>query len=164
MDILHSLESRALRLRGQRHVAVTTELDAASPAIVLPMERPLYTPVRKTPIDSGSVLPPDTQADPAVLFDQVYVDPGPLRRSVLRALYRESQVGLTELIREQPLRLGLAELVAYLSLTDESFRVVFDESRAEQLRWHDADGQERVATLPRVTFARARSATNAGDR
>jgi hypothetical protein len=69
-----------------------------------------------------------------------------------------------ELVRDQPLRHGLAELVAYLSLTDESFRVVFDESRTEQLRWHDPDGQERVATLPRVTFARARAATSAGDR
>jgi len=164
MDILHSIESRALNLREQRQVAVTTELDAASPAVVLPMERPLYAPVRKTPIDSGSVLPPDEEADPTVLFDQVYVDPGPLRRGVLRALYREPQVGLTELVREQPLQHGLAELVAYLSLTDEGFRVVFDESRTEQLRWHDPDGRERVATLPRVTFARARSAANAGDR
>jgi len=163
MDILHSIESRALKLREQRHVTVTTELDAASPAIVLPMERPLYAPVRKTPIDSGSVLPADTQADPAVLFEQVYVDLGPLRRSVLRALYRGPQVGLTELVREQPLRLGLAELVAYLSLTDESFRVVFDETRAEQIRWHDTDGRERAATLPRVTFARTGSAANAGD-
>jgi hypothetical protein len=164
MEILHSIESRALRLREQRHVAVTAELDTASPAIVLPMERPLYAPVAKTPIDSGSVLPPDTQADPAVLFDQVYVDPGPLRRSVLRALYRGPQVRLAELVREQPLRLGLAELVAYLSLTDESFCVVFDESRPEQLRWHDADGRERMATLPRVTYARTRSAPDAGDR
>ena len=164
MDILHSIESRALNLREQRQVAVTTELDAASPAVVLPMERPLYAPVRKTPIDSGSVLPPEEEADPTVLFDQVYVDPGPLRRGVLRALYREPQVGLTELVREQPLQHGLAELVAYLSLTDEGFRVVFDESRTEQLRWHDPDGRERVATLPRVTFARARSAANAGDR
>jgi len=163
MDILHSIESRALKQREHRHGA-TTELDATSPAIVLPMERPLYAPVRKTPIDSGSVLPSDEEADPTVLFDQVYVDPGPLRRSVLRALYRGPQVGLTELVREQPLRHGLAELVAYLSLTDEGFRVVFDESRTEQLRWHDPDGRERVATLPRVTFARARSAANAGDR
>ena len=69
-----------------------------------------------------------------------------------------------ELVRDQPLRHGLAELVAYLSLTDESFRVVFDESRTEQLRWHDPDGREQVATLPRVTFARARTATSAGGR
>jgi Protein of unknown function (DUF3375) len=164
MEVLHSIESRALNLREQRHVPVTAELDGASPAIVLPMERPLYAPVRKTPIDSGSVLPPDTEADPAALFDQVYVDPGPLRRSVLRALYRNPQVGLTELVREQPLRHGLAELVAYLSLTDERFRVIFDEQHTEQLRWHDPEGRERAATLPRVTFARARSATNGDGR
>lgn len=126
-DILHDIESRALRLREQRHVHVSAELDGASPAIVLPMERPLYAPIRKTPIDSGSVRPPDDEADPAVLFEQVYVDPAPLRRSVLSALLRGPQVGLAELVREQPLRHGLAELIAYLSLTDEAFGVVFDE-------------------------------------
>jgi hypothetical protein len=37
------------------------------------------------------------------------------------------------------------------------FRVVFDESVAEQVSWVDRDGQDRFATLPRVTFARAAS-------
>src|SRR6185437_5803304 len=120
IDILRQIESRALRLREER-VPVTTELDAASPDLVLPMERPLYAPVAKAAIDSSSIQPADEEADLAALFDQVYVDPAPLRRGVLRALLRGSQVGLAELVREHPLQHGLAELVAYLSLTDEGF-------------------------------------------
>jgi hypothetical protein len=122
---------------------------------VLPMERPLYAPVAKAAIDSSSIQPADEEADLAALFGQVYVDPAPLRRSVLRALLRDSQVGLAELVREHPLRHGLAELVAYLSLTDEAFRVVFDEQHTEQMRWRDADGRDRIVSIPRVTFARA---------
>jgi flagellar motility protein MotE (MotC chaperone) len=159
MDILHEIESHALRLREERRILVTTELDAASPDLVLPMERPLYAPVRKAAIDSGSVEPADEEADLAALFEQVYVDPAPLRRGVLRALLRGSQVGLAELVREQPLRHGLAELVAYLSLTDEAFRVVFDERHTEQLSWRDETGRERVVSIPRVTFARAAPTT-----
>jgi hypothetical protein len=160
LEILHDIESRAISLRERAHVPVSTELDGASPAIVLPMERPMYTLARKTPINSSSVLPPDDEADPAVLFDQVYVDPGPLRRAVLRSLRRAPQVGLTELVRDQPLRHGLAELIAYLSLNDDMFRLVFDDQRTEQCRWRDDEGRERVATLPRVTFVRATSATD----
>jgi hypothetical protein len=78
------------------------------------MERPLYAPVAKTAIDSSSIQPADEEADLTALFSQVYVDPAPLRRGVLRALLRDSQVGLAELVREHPLRHGLAELVAYL--------------------------------------------------
>jgi hypothetical protein len=158
IDILHEIESHALRLREER-IPVTTELDAASPDLVLPMERPLYAPVVKAAIDSSSIRPADEEADLAALFDQVYVDPAPLRRSVLQALLRGSQVGLTELVREHPLQHGLAELVAYLSLTDEAFRVVFDEQHTEQMRWHDPDGRERIVSIPRVTFARAAATT-----
>jgi hypothetical protein len=159
LDILHNIESCAIRLRERPHIPVSTELDGASPAIVLPMERPMYSPARKTPINS-SVLPADDQADPAVLFDQVYVDPGPLRRAVLRSLRRVPQVGLTELVRDRPLRHGLAELIAYLSLNDDMFRLVFDDQHTEHLRWHDDEGRERVAALPRATFVRATSASN----
>lgn len=158
IDILHEIESHALRLREER-IPVTTELDAASPDLVLPMERPLYAPVAKAAIDSSSIQPADEEADLAALFDQVYVDPAPLRRGVLRALLRGSQVGLAELVREHPLQHGLAELVAYLSLTDEGFRVVFDEQHTEQMRWRDPDGRERIVSIPRVTFARAAATT-----
>jgi hypothetical protein len=158
LDILHEIESCALQLREERRIPVVAELDATSPDIVLPVERPLYAPVRKATIDSGSVQPADEEADLAALLDQVYVDPAPLRRAVLRALRRGSQVGLAEMVRQQPLRHGLAELVAYLSLTDEAFRVVFDEQHTEEMSWRDAAGRERVATIPRVTFARAGSA------
>ena len=37
LDILHGIESCALQLREERRIPVTTELDAASPDIVLPM-------------------------------------------------------------------------------------------------------------------------------
>jgi hypothetical protein len=161
MDILREIESHALNLREQRHVHVTTELDGTAPAIVLPMERPLYRPVSKAPINSGSVRPADEEADPAALFEQVYVDPAPLRRGVLRALLRAPQVGLAELVVEQPLRHGLAEVIAYLSLTDEAFRVVFDERHTVNVRWRDPGGWDRMATLPRVTFTRAPAGPNA---
>jgi hypothetical protein len=67
-------------------------------------------------------------------------------------------VGLAQLIRDQPLEQGLAELVTYLSLTDEAFRVVFDGEAKEGISWRDSDGRTRTARLPRVTFARAASA------
>src|SRR6266851_7044985 len=104
IDVLRSIESHALELREQGQVAMTTEIDCAAPAIRLPMERPLYAPVRKTRIDSGDVRPADEETDPAALFEQVYVDPEPLRGCVRQALRHASQVGLTELVAVHPLR------------------------------------------------------------
>jgi hypothetical protein len=154
MDVLRSIEGHALALREERSVPVTTEIDSASPVIRLPMERPLYSPVRKARIDSDAVADADEETDPTVLFDQVYVDREVLREGVRRALRHVAQVGLADLIADRPLERGLAELVTYISLQDDVFRVVFDEAHREQVSWQDPDGQLRQATLPRVTFAR----------
>ncbi|MFW6203629.1 MAG: DUF3375 domain-containing protein [Actinomycetota bacterium] len=154
MDLLRSIESTALRLRDHGTPPLTFEIDGTAPEIVLPMERPLYTPAARTPIDS-SVDTGDEEVDPAALFDQVHVDRALLASGVRRALQHRGQVGLPELVRENPLEHGLAELVGYLSLADDAFRVVFDETAREQVSWQDADGRQRVATLPRVTYVRS---------
>lgn len=154
IEILRSIESRALALREQRNVSVSTEIDGAAPAIGLPMERPLYAPVRKARIRSDGIRPAAEEADPSALFDQVYVDPEPLRGGVRRALTRRAQVSLADLVADHPLERGLAELVTYLSLRDDTFQVVFDAHHHERVSWLEQDGRSRAVTLPRVTFAR----------
>src|ERR1700733_6598639 len=117
IDILRGIESRALQLRESGNIPITMEIDTATPAIRLPMERPLYAPVRKPRLDSTGVKPagPAEETDPAKLFEQVYVDPLPLCGGVRQALRRTPQIGLGELIAQAPLSHGLAELVTYLS-------------------------------------------------
>jgi flagellar motility protein MotE (MotC chaperone) len=154
IDILRSMEGRALQFRETRNVPVSMELDAPSPAIRLPLERPLYAPVKKARLSSEAVRDADEQTDPAALFEQVYVDPEPLRGGVRQALRSQPQVGLAELVARYPLKQGAAELLTYLSLQDEAFSIVYDEQRRDQITWSAVDGRERTATLPRVTYAR----------
>jgi hypothetical protein len=153
MDILRSIETSALALREQPRVELTSEMDALAPTVVLPMERPLYTPPTKTAVDSTGLESGDDDFDPGALFGQVHVDPAPLTAHVRRALLQRPQIGLATLIDEHPLEHGLAELVTYFSLTDFAFDVVFDDT-AEQVEWVDADGRARRATVPRVIYAR----------
>jgi hypothetical protein len=145
-----------LRLRAAKDIPVTMELDATSPAIRLPLERPLYAPVKKAPISSGDVRHADQETDPAVLFEQFHVDPVPLAAGVREALRGQPTVGLKELLAQHPIQQGLAELITYLSLKDETFRIVYDEERREQIGWADQEGNRRVVTLPRVSYARTR--------
>jgi hypothetical protein len=156
IDLLREIEASALRLRDAPVNELTLGIDATAPAVTLPFERPLYAPVRKPRIDSDDIRPAgaDEQTDPAALFEQVHVDPGPLRDAVRVALRREPQVSLAEIVGREPLRQGLAELVTYLSLKDEKFETVFDDGHSEQVCWTEPDGRERAATMPRVTFTR----------
>src|SRR6516165_4395324 len=163
IDLLRGIEAHALRLRDERPGGLTMEIDAAGPQLGLPMERPLYAPVRKPPIDSSGIRPAgeDEETDPTVLFEQVHVDPAPLRGAVRAALRRTPQIGLADLVAAAPLNHGVAELVTYLSLRDDAFAIVYDDTRTEQVSWTDPDGRDRIATLPRVTFTRTRSTGDA---
>lgn len=152
MDILHSIESAALKLREHRDAPVTCELDGTAPTIVLPMERPLYAAKDKIPLDSANIVAAREDVDASALFEQVYVDREQLCRTVRRELRGRGQVGLAEVLARQPLELGLTELVGYLCLDDPAFTVVFDDAAREQVRWTDPTGAQRVATIPRVTF------------
>jgi hypothetical protein len=60
-------------------------------------------------------------------------------------LQDRSQITLRELCEREPLQHGLAELVAYLQLADDTFKAVIDEGVTELIVW---TGQAR---LPRVT-------------
>ncbi len=159
MDVLRSIESTALAIRDLPGPGPVSEIDGTAATLVLPMERPLYSPIQQTVLADQTVEAGNDQLDHSALFEQIYVDPVPLSAGVRRALAQRSHIGLRTLIHEHPLEQGLAELVTYLSLTDDSFEVVFDERVTEQVSWSDPEGSERTATLPRVTFARTTGAT-----
>jgi hypothetical protein len=158
MDILHGIEAKALQLRDVPPQGTVTWIDDASAEIELPMERPLHTPSVKPKLADTVLLASDADIDTGALFDQVVIDKEALARNVRQALQAQSQVTLRELTELQPLRHGLAELVAYLQLDGDYFYATVDESTIDTVTWRsaDADGHEhlRRATLPRVIFVR----------
>jgi hypothetical protein len=154
MELLRSIEANALALRDRRTTDFTHGIDASAPAVRLPMERPLYRRARTAVVDSSGVEEGQFDSEVAALFEQTYVDPEPLIDSVRRVLQRCGQVGLCDVIAENPITRGLAEVVTYMSLDDEAFSIVFDESVRDTVEWTDEAGQVRVATLPGIIYAR----------
>lgn len=161
IDLLRDIEARALALRDEGAAGLVMELDAVAPELRLPMERPLHTLARKPRIDSDPVRPAtgDDETDPSALFEQVYVDPDLLRGNVRAALRRHPRIRLADLVKEEPLAHGLAELVTYLSLRDDTFETSYDETTRDRVSWTDPAGRARTATLPRITFTRITAAS-----
>lgn len=158
VEIVRSIEKHALAIRADGEAPVTTELEGTAPELGLPMERPLYAPRAKRQINGGAIEPGGQEFQADALFEQFYVDRAKLAAGVRRALQGRAQIGLAELVGERPLTHGLAELVSYLALSDDTFRLVFDESRTDEVSWRDEAGAERRARLPRVTFCRTGNA------
>ena len=157
MDILHGIEAKALAVRDAPPPGneVMSIADTAA-YIELPMERPLYTPPIRPSIADLVIETGDQDVDAAALFSQVVVDRAQLARHIRHSLQESSQVTLRELCETRPLQHGLAELVAYLQLADDSFKSVIDEEVSELIVWRGAgpDGREYVkqARLSRVIF------------
>ncbi|MFD4990545.1 DUF3375 domain-containing protein [Cellulosimicrobium cellulans] len=172
MDILRGVEAKALAARDVRRGPGGPPgmvVDAVAPDVVLPTERPLFTPRPTARLDSDHVEVGDDDFEVDALYDQVHVDPERLARTVratLTAPGGPGEVALADVLAAAPLEHGLAELVTYLSLEDPRFVVVHDDERTDEVRWEGEapsgpvaddgapDPVVRVARLPRVTYAR----------
>jgi hypothetical protein len=158
MDILHSIETRALALRFTPPSGDLMSIAESSADLELPMERPLHTPRMRPLIADVALDCEEPDLDAAVLYKQDVIDKARITHHIRQALQERTQITLRELIERQPLRQGLAELVAYLQLGTETFRTVVDEEKVDVILWQHIDpsgvGASRRARLPRVVFVR----------
>ncbi|EGD57105.1 DUF3375 domain-containing protein [Gordonia neofelifaecis] len=154
MDLLRSIESTAYQVRDRRVDDFAHEIDSPTPSVHLPLERPLYRPTTSVEVASDGIEEGEAQGASEALFEQIHVDPAPLIDSVRHVLRRRDQITLAEVVAERPIEQGLAELITYLSLTDESFTKVFDEQAHESVSWVDDAGAQRTARVPRVIYTR----------
>lgn len=158
MDILHGIEAKALAVRETPPKDGLMDIADTSAGIDLPMERPLYTPAEKPRIADVVLVLGKADVDATALFAQVVIDKTLLVRHIRHALQDRSQVTLRELCEARPLQHGLAELVTYLQIAEDTFQTVVDDGVAESIAWRVADSEQakrtRLARLPRVIFMR----------
>lgn len=166
LDLLHGIESKALAVRDAMPPEAVMQIEEMGAGIALPLERPLFTPTAKPHLASLVLDAEEEDIDTARLFDQIVVDKARLRTVIQQALRRAEQISLRQLLEDEPLQQGLAELVAYLELAHagsalgvtDGLRAVVDENVQELIRWKALDFRgspiERRAHLPRVIYTR----------
>lgn len=154
ITILRSIESNAVEISDRSPLGDFMELEDMAPGVVLPMDRPLFSPPHRPDLDVALPGTGDGDVSADALFDLVHVDKRRLRAHIWRALHRHDQVALTDIVADHPLELGLAELVAYLSIASEDPNSVIDDMAKTTIAWNDVDGVLRRATMPRVVFVR----------
>jgi len=155
VEILKKIEKHAVALKeSSPSRGAFAHLDSFAADIQLPMERPLYSPPLKLNLDSQKIEVAREELDTELLFSQIVVDREKLRSHVRRALDSSPQITLANLLQENPLEHGLAELVSYFSLHGAEFELQFDESRTETVSWEDDQRGTRTAEIPRLTFVR----------
>lgn len=156
IEILNSLEKKALALRSRPPSGIVMELDNQKPELKLPMERPLFSPPPPTELSDLMEAADEEELDPAALFQAIIVDKKRLQEQIALALADKSQITLAALLTEFPLQEGLAELVTYFSLAAEGtltgVNAHIDEAARDRVRWTDREGTERQGNIPRIIF------------
>ncbi|MDQ2783317.1 DUF3375 domain-containing protein [Lapillicoccus sp.] len=152
MDLLRSIEAASIAMRDKR-VPLDMDLDAIRPEVSLPFERPLYALPAPSEIDS-SIGDSDESVETGALFGQDHIDHQRIVAHIKAALAHRSQIPLSELLASQPLDHGLAELVAYLGVSEEGVDLVFDDAARARVAWRDDQGAGREADAPTVIYVR----------
>lgn len=153
MQIIRNLEQGSIAVRNSAPAGAFMELDEHAPTVRLAMDRPLYAPPFRLKLALEQVTDGDQSLAADALFEQVYVDKIRLMSQIRRTLQTCHQISLSDLVRQFPVEQGLAELIAYLSLAAEDDAALIDDGNTQEIRWIDAAGIERRATMPLVVFS-----------
>lgn len=153
LELVRSIESVALSFR-QDPPDIGLEVDVPGVAIALPFERPLYDARPATRVDSMLGPVEAEQIDLSTLFTQAFVDQARLADNIRTLLPERSSALLTDILDFYPVEQGVAEILGYLSLTEEDLTVTLDENDEIVIDYLDSDSVRRRARLPSVKVSR----------
>lgn len=153
MDIFRQIESKVFELPEAFRKGEVMSLNEVKLHLELPFERPLYSPITKTVLDSLVLEMGDEAIDAESLFNQLVVDKGKLLKQIRQSLQQQSPVSLQKIVENYPLEHGLAELLTYLQFEQSPyFKMVVDENVQEHIEWLAGESRRSV-TLPRILFS-----------
>jgi len=155
LDLVGEVKRAALAVKADPPASRAFLEVEGSPAVHLPMERPLWQPEEKPSFDHQP-------ADPGVesiagidltgLFDFFSVERRELEERIGQMLVVRGQATLADLLKVHPLKKGLMELLVYLVIATEDTRHVIDDSHIEEITIHRTDRPPRRIAMPRIIF------------
>ena len=122
--------------------------------ISMVMDRPLGEAARTTtfthqPMEIGNS---ETEnADLEKLFNPFEIDREMLEQNIETSLEQQDQVTLDEIVRNIPLKNGLAEIVVYLSIASASPRHIIDDEKYVEMEWSENDVRKKIR-MPQVIY------------
>lgn len=154
-QLLDSIDRKALELRDEPPLIPNfMAVDGIKPTFNLPMERPLFSPPIKITLDSVIPSDGDIEIDSSALYNQTFVDRFRLERNIDEELSTENQISLGKLLSRRPLEEGLAEIITYFMIAEESGHAYINEGDIETVSWTDKENVSRSARIPKIFFQR----------
>ena len=155
MEIIRQIEKQAMAVINSPQTGRDfTFLDELSPHLDLVMSRSLFQ-IPKTPvIEARTIVQGSEDIEVNSLYEQVYVDEKELEANIRAALQDRDQISLSILVRDFPVRKGVAEVVAYLNLAEKDPRAMVNPGQTESIVIGTETGKTKQVRVPQVIFVR----------
>jgi hypothetical protein len=130
------------------------ELPSLRADLVLPLERPLYTPKVQAQFGDVDTSTADTSdADITELLELSTLDLTRLTEAIVDTVTASAgPVSLGDVVAGHPLQDGVNELVGYLQVSTVGDHGAAITDGREHLAWTDADGFKKAADIPLLMF------------
>jgi len=127
-------------------------IDGVKAEIDTVFEKKLYTIKSKNEFKS-ELKESDEEIDLSTFYNIFYVDEEKLKDNINYFLQTKEQVRLAEILEHFPVKKGISELIAYLSIAQKgNLHIV--EKEVDLLQIEDENGNKKRVKIPRVIFVR----------
>jgi len=123
------------------------------------MSLQLYRPdIDADVVDKVEVVIEDDEVDLSPLLDVTTVDEAVLIDNIQQCLTSQSQVKVSEIVEQFPIKHGLEEALTYLKIaTEKTLPALINESSKIDIIWADDDGNLKSLSMPIIIFTRGLS-------
>ncbi len=153
-ELISDIEKTALEIKNNPPSEKDFLLLDDKPTLSFPVEQSLWEPTKRVKLSNVKIEEADDDVQIDALFDQEYINPEVLKDRIKRALRDKAQVSLIEIIMENPIEKGLAEIITYFSLAtqdEKKNKAVINENNKEQLSY-EINGKIFQIELPQTIY------------
>lgn len=153
-ELISDIEKTALEIKNNAPSEKDFLLLDDKPTLSFPIEQSLWEPTKRVKLSNVEIKEADDDVQIDALFDQEFINPEVLKDRIKRALRNKAQVSLKDIIMENPIEKGLAEIITYFSLAtqdEKKNKAVINENNKEQLSY-EINGKIFQIELPQTIY------------
>ena len=154
LELTQQIEKKAIALKGDAPKQKNFITVAGDKVIINSIfSKSLYQP-KKAQNFTKELREEDIKLDIESFYNLFYIDETQLLSNINKALLKQPQVKLSEIVQNYPITKGISELVGYISLAKRGENVVIDALEKESIIIEDVDGRTKRVSLPKIIFVR----------
>jgi len=155
LELIKDIQKNAMSLKDNApNTKKFTSVDNPKVKINSIFSKKLYLP-KEEQVFEKELKEEDIEIDMDSFYNLFFVDEEVLEQNIQKILLQKEQVSLSEIVKNFPVKKGIAELIGYISIAKKLESVAIDQDCYEVLDIKDDNGNQKKIKIPKIIFARS---------